>query len=79
MAHGKSVENWKWYVKSEDTGASVSGPHASKEQAEAMLARMDGQYGKLKVELVNIVRLEPHVIPLKQEVVDGKRVPARKG
>jgi hypothetical protein len=78
MAHGKSVEDWRWYVKSEDTGASVSGPHATQAQAEAMMARMDGQYGKLKVEQVNIVRLAPHMIPLKQEVIDGKRLPARK-
>ena len=72
MAHGKSVEDWRWYVKSEDTGASVSGPHATQERAEAMLARMDGQYGKLKVERVNIARLAPHAVPLKQEAVNGK-------
>lgn len=78
MAHGKSVEDWRWYVKSKDTGAAVSGPYGSEEQADAAVARMGDSNGNLYVERVNIARLAPHAVPLKQEAVNGKPVPARK-
>ena len=76
MAHGLAVENWKWYVKSEDTGAAVAGPYSVESDASSAMARMDSKYGKLYTERVNVVALAVHRRVLPQEVVNGKRVPA---
>jgi len=78
MAHGLAVENWKWYVKSEDTRASVSGPYATEEAANIAMAKLVNRFSKLYTDEVNIAALAVHPRMLPQDIVGGKRVPARK-
>ena len=82
MAHGLAVENTKWYVKSKLTHEAVSGPYPNAEQADAaaikVTSRFGDRFGDLYVTSVNIVTRTVIRRVLVQEVVNGKRQPARK-
>ena len=67
MASGKSVENWKWYVKRKEAsksgaaGGADCGPYDTEAEADAALLRRQEKTGtELYTELVNIATLQVH-------------------
>ena len=67
MASGKSLENWKWYVKRKEasksgaTGGADCGPYDTEPEADAALLRRQEKTGTaLFIEYVNIATLQVH-------------------
>ena len=78
MAHGLSIENWKWYIKSTLTDASFCGPYSTEEAATAALERFGNPDNVLYIEQVNIAKLDVHPTLLPQSIKRGKLQPARR-
>jgi hypothetical protein len=77
MAHGKAIEDLRWYVKRDSDGGAECGPYNTQEEAEAMMIRRLGKVEyALNVEQVDITKLHVHRIVLPQEIEHGKPVPA---
>ena len=78
MAHGISVENWKWYIKNSLTDTAYNGPYATKELAFAALERFGDPEHIMILERVNIAALDVHYELLPQAIERGKLQPVRK-
>lgn len=81
MAHGKSIEQFKWYVKNPLTRTAECGPYTDAEIAQIALEKRKAQLGddapELYLDRVNVAKLRPYRRYLTATIENGKHIPAK--